>query len=274
MLGIHRFFALYLLLLLVYSTTARATYYYESGARFSGMSNAAVAIPDLWSVSQNQAGLAYLTDVSGGIHHERRYLVNELGMSSLALTIPHNAATIGMQLNYFGYDKYHETKAGLAVAKKFYNKFAIGVQIDYFSTYTYGLQALNRITFESGIMADVAEDVRLGFTVFNPLPSINLNSQINELPTLLRLGAAYTFQEKGILSAEVEHEVNYQTILKAGLEYGLSDNFKVRTGFSTGTTQFSFGGGYCMGRLKVDMAFAMQQILGLTPYFTVSYKLK
>ena len=270
----HKCIALFLFLLLAFVGEAKATYYYESGARFSGMSNAAVAIPDLWSISQNQAGLAYLTDVSAGLHHESRYLVNELGMSALAIAIPREGASLGAQLNYFGYDKYHETKAGLSVAKMFNKRFAVGVQIDYFNTYVYSLPAVNRVTFEAGLMADVTDDVKLGFSVFNPLPAIDVNTQYDKLPTVFRLGSAYTFQEKGILSAEVEHEVNYQTILKAGLEYNLNEQFRARMGLSTGVTQFSFGLGYYVDRLKIDMAFAMQQVLGLTPYFTVSYRLK
>ncbi len=246
---------------------------FDSGTRFSGMSNSSVALVDFWSIAHNQAGLAYIDNTSFGFHHQSMFVLSQLGMSSMALVVPQKMATLGVQLSRYGFDKFNETKVGLAVAKKLNSKFALGMQLDYFNSYQYGIEPINRITFEGGILAHVNENFRLGFKLFNPLPSKNRNEYYS-LSTVFRLGAAYYYSEKGFLTAEIEQDLDNESIVKAGVEYFLNEKIKFRTGVSTGVTQLSFGMGYEFERLTVDMAFSMQEILGISPFASIQYTLK
>ena len=103
--------------------SARSAENYLPGSRFAAMANATVMIPDIWSVSHNQAGLAYLQKINISIDYENRFIVPEFGLKAVAVSIPTKPGSFGFSFIYFGYSKYHETKTGLAYSKLFGNKF-------------------------------------------------------------------------------------------------------------------------------------------------------
>src|SRR3989339_551673 len=84
---------------------------YPVGARYSSMGNTGVMTPSLWSTSHNQAGLAFLKISEVGLHYENKFLIPELGLSSLAFALPSKkSGTFGLNYNHFGYSKYNESK--------------------------------------------------------------------------------------------------------------------------------------------------------------------
>ena len=80
---------------------------YPSGARASALSGAGVALTGLWSSYHNQAGLAHVEKLMIGFHYENRYVVDEYGLHALALAVPVNWGTLGMNAVFFGYSKYN-----------------------------------------------------------------------------------------------------------------------------------------------------------------------
>lgn len=93
------------------------------------MGNASVAISDLWSAFNNQAGLAWLETSHAGVYYENRFLMKELGYKEL-VAYPLKSGTIGLSFNHFGYSAYNESKIGLAFAKAFGKYLAFGLQLD------------------------------------------------------------------------------------------------------------------------------------------------
>lgn len=245
------------------------------GARYSAMGNTGVMTPSLWSSSHNQAGLAFLKASEVGLHYENKFLLRELGLSSLAFALStKKSGTFGLNYNYFGYSKYNENKIGLSYAKMFGGSFAAGVQIDYFHTYIeedYGNKGIP--VAEIGILSKPVKGLYIGAHVFN-ISKAKIDSYANEkIPTIFKLGLGYEFSEKVLVCIETEKALDYKPIFKGGIEYQLLVNLYLRTGIITNPVQNTFGIGYKMKKFNADIAFASHPVLGLSSQITLTYSL-
>jgi hypothetical protein len=257
------FFALFFI-----NGTSQAIDNYLDGSRAAAMSNCGVAIADLWSVSHNQAGLAFLKNGSFGLCHEQRYLMKELGLNSLVVAIPVRSGTFGGQLNYFGYSKYHEVKGGVAYSLKLSKNLSAGLQLDYFSSYVVSsIRALHQYTFELGLLSKPIENVSLGFHLFNPLPGKYKQNSELLLSTIARLGISYEIRKRVLFCVETQASNTENPIFRFGFEYWANQFLQLRLGVSDEPSSFSFGFGYQWKKYKIGIAFSNHPVLGFTPVF-------
>jgi hypothetical protein len=243
---------------------------YYSGSRFAAMANCGVSIPDIWSVSRNQAGIAFINKSAISFYYEQRFAVKELSLSSLAVAIPVRFGCFGTQLNYFGYSKYHELKAGLSYGKLLGKKIAAGIQLNYFSSFIpISEKQLQYINFELGIMYAPYENFTVGFHVFNPIPEKQYSLNTENIPTQACLGMSYNIRKIVTIATETEAGYDNEAIYRLGIEYIPVQLFALRLGISSGTTNYSFGFGYNSKRFQTNIAFSNNTFLGFTPHFDV-----
>ena len=243
---------------------------YPAGSRFIGMADCGVAIPDLWSISHNQAGIAYIEKPTFGLYHEQRFMIKELSLSSIATIIPVSYGCFGAQLNYFGYSKYHELKAGLAYAKKLGKRFSAGIQLNYFSTFIPSSEnQFKRINFELGLMFLPYDNFTVGFHVFNPIADRKTETTEINIPTQAQFGIAYNIRKILTIAAQTEAGYANQPIYSLGMEYLPVSVLALRLGLSSGSTNYSFGIGYINKHFQTNIAFSNHSILGVTPHFDV-----
>ncbi len=245
------------------------------GGRSAGMGNASVTFSDVWSIHNNQAGLAGLKNISVGFYYENRYSLKELSLKSAAFILPTNSGVFGLSMNYFGYENYNEKKIGLAYAKSFGEKFSAGLQLDYLSTHIgeeYGNR--NTFTFELGIIAELTENLFLGAHVYNPLRAKLSDYNDERIPTIAKLGLSYIYSEKLLVSIETEKDINFSPVFKGGIEYKIIKEIYVRTGISTNPVLNTFGFGVKIKSLKIDFASSLHPVLGYSPQISMMYKIK
>lgn len=242
------------------------------GSKAAAMANAAVTHRNVWSTFHNQAGIAYIDNISVGFHHENRFLVKEYGLQSFSFLLPVNAGTFGASYTYFGFELYNESKVGISYGKKLGKNFAAGIQLNYFNTFIAdGYGHTGTITFEGGILATPVENLWLGAHIFNPIRASYDDFPDDPLPAIIRIGAGYTFYEKVTLTGEAEKSLDYRARFKTGLEAELLDDFYVRAGISTQPVYSTFGIGYSRWNVTLDLAFTNHPALGFTPHFSLQY---
>ena len=160
-----------------------------TGARSAGMGRCSVALSDIWSIQNNQAGMALINNISVGLNYGNRFLIKQTGTNNLAVLIPTKYGVAGVSLNYYGYNLYNETKLGIAYARSFGKYLRIGVQLDYLQFAlgdNYGKK--QGVTFETGVQSDITENVTLGIWVYNPV-MIKLADYADErIPAIYRIG--------------------------------------------------------------------------------------
>jgi hypothetical protein len=249
--------------------------HYPIGARSAGMASASVVLIDIWASANNQAGLGYLERPTAATYYENRLNVKSLSLQAGAFALPVHSTTICVNYRYFGYSKYNESKFGLAVGKKLGEKFALGVQMDYFHTYfadDYGTFGV--LCGEIGLLSEPVEHLKIGAHLFNVSQSRQKTSLNDRIPTVMRLGIGYTIQGKATISVETEKDLQHDAVFKGGLEYSPFGDLFLRCGLSTGNIyQYAFGLGYGWKYFTIDMAFSHHKFLGYSPQISLIAKL-
>jgi hypothetical protein len=272
-------FSFFILQLLAFNLSAADNY--PVGARSAGVADASVTYSDVWSAFNNQAGVADLKSVAAGTYYENKFLLPDLGLASFVLALPVNKTGVfALSATQFGNTLYSEQKAGLAFAKQLGEKVSAGVQLDYLSThiatgsdgYIYG--STSAFTVEGGIIAEPIEGLKIGLHIFNPSRSQLAEYDDERVPTIMKFGASYKFSEKVLLSSEVEKDVDQNNIFKTGVEYHVVEQVYLRAGIASNPSLSSFGFGFKMNQLQIDVAASYHQVLGFSQQISLVYDFK
>jgi len=243
-----------------------------AGARSAALGNASVAITDVWSTFNNQAGLASLSSPTAGIYYENRFLVKELGYNAIAFAYPMKSGTLAVSYSYFGFSAYNESKTGVAFAKAMNRFISIGVQLDYFSLrLEEPYDNSNFVTFEAGLSAKITPQLTLGAHAFNPINASLSDKTGERAPSALRVGAVYKASDFFAITAEAEKNIYHKVVLKSGIEYQVAQAIQLRLGISTNPSLFSFGTGIHYKSLLIDISASYHQVLGFSPQTSVAY---
>jgi len=245
------------------------------GARSAAMGGYNVTLSDVWSTNNNQAGLGFMEDLSGGIYYENRFLLSETSYKAGAFVLPVKTGALGVSVTSFGYELYNEKKAGLSYGQRFGSKLSVGVQLNYLNTklmQEYGSKT--SITGAVGVISKLSEEFTLGVHVYNPTRSKLTDDNNERIPTIMKLGLDYRFSDKVMFAVSTEKDVDFDARVNAGIEYHVTEMFYLRGGISTNPTQYAFGVGMQLKNLKVDLSSSFHQTLGMTPGISIIYSKK
>ncbi len=266
------FLSCLLFCLVNYSLSAQNGLTVNAGARGLAMGNAATAFQDINSIFSNQAGLVHLENPSAVLFTEQRFALAEIRSVAAGFAYPTKSGTFGLNINYFGFEDYNEQKIGMAYARKLFSKLSLGAQINYinFRIPEYGNKGF--VSFDIGLQSQILKDVTLAFHLSNPIAQQIVDDE--NLPTVLKIGGAYSPSKKVILLLEVEKDIDFDTRVKGGIEYKMIEAFALRVGFGSNPSSFSFGAGYVIKeKFKIDIGTSYHQILGFSPGLGIVYDL-
>lgn len=272
----NKFFFAFCLFPIVYLTSQAGNENVPAGARSAGVSGASVCYSDLWSAFHNQAGLAAVKKISGGIYFENRFSISELGVKGFAFALPAGeSGTFALSGTYFGNSLYNEKKIGIGFGKNIGSKLKAGVQLDYLSTFiAEGYGTRTTFTGEAGILAEPVKNLLLGFHICNPTQTKIADYADERVPVIMRFGAAFKFSDKVIVSIENEKQVDAEGIFKTGIDYHIAEPLYLRGGIATNPAMSSFGFGLKLGQFMFDAAASFHEVLGFTPQFSLHYAVK
>lgn len=249
---------------------------YNIGARATALGHTSIVFKDLWSIANNQAGMAFVKRPVVGLAYEERFMKTEMGLKTVAFVLPtEQLGSFGVSYTHFGDSDYNETRINIGYAMKLGRKFSIGLAFNYLgmsvSAPSEG-SSTGTITGELGMMVEPVKNLWLSAHVFNPFGvSINDYQYEEKIPTLLRLGALYYFDKDILMVAEVEKDIDFDTRVKIGAEYTLQEKFIFRAGITTNPSEYSAGIGLNFNMLRIDFAFYKHQYLGYTPSISLAY---
>ena len=242
------------------------------GGRSAGMGHASITLSDVWSSHHNQAGLGWLTKAEAGVFAQNRFLVREMNYMGFAYAHPLNSGAFALSFTNFGYSQYGESKLGLGYGLKFSDRLTGGVQINYHNTRignNYGSASV--LSTEMGMQAKITSNLELGMHLFNPTQAKLNDFNDERIPTIMRLGMAYTFSNKVFVTMEAEKDIDFPANFKAGIEYKANNKIYLRGGIGAAPTAATFGVGVYHKGLKLDLASSYHQVLGFIPEVSLTY---
>jgi hypothetical protein len=242
------------------------------GGRAAALGTTSVTECDEWSVFNNQAGLAWCKRFSAGIYFENRYLLKDLSLKALAITLPAGRGAFGVSIRHFGFALYSEMNTGIAYGMRLTKRFSAGVQVDYLRLHAAdGFKDINVFSCEIGLQFRADEHLWLGLHIANPIP-VKFSSLTQErLPAILRFGLSWRITDGLHSDLEVEKDLIHKPVLKAGIEYRPAKSLFIRMGLLSNPTTFTFGFGLEFGNLQFDLASSYHLVLGYSPQASLVY---
>lgn len=247
------------------------TAYLPVGAGSGGMAGASAAIKNNWAAFNNPANLYSIEKFTAGVNYENRFLIRELGISSLTAALPTGYGVFGLAYNQFGSKLYSQSFFGLAYGRSFGKRIHAGVRLDALHTRLaedYGRRT--NVSFALGFSANLTSDLTMGGVVFNPLLRMKSAKDFNEnLPAIYRAGLCYRVEKNLDITVEAEKDMRYKPVLRAGIEYRVKEIATVRAGIGTNPMNHAFGFGFNFGSFIFDIATVRHEVLGYSPQASV-----
>lgn len=213
------------------------------------------------------------SNFSVGINYSNRYLLKDLSAASVYAIVPISSSRLIASYSQFGNSSYQENLAELGLAKAFSDNFSMGLLLHYLSfrmaesdlrpgmlTFTYGIQyRINNFGF--------------GISAFNPYSlSVSSTDFHRKYPYDFRVGVHQAFQNKLVVSSQINYHEQYRFCTNWGIQYDLMERLILRAGVQTGQPEWCFGFGFLFGQYHADFAFSHHQYLGFSPSFTLYFQ--
>jgi hypothetical protein len=206
------------------------------------------------------------------VSYENRFGIAELGTCMTGMIFTARKSSVGILYSHFGYPEFRRNMGAISCGMPLGKNISAGVQVDYFSEILPGeYDNLRLITFEAGASFSLSEKVTAAIHLFNPVPN-SLRKSI--MPSTLTAGAGIDLGKTLFAGAEVEMSTDEKLIIRTGFEYEAAKKFWIRGGFSTENSSFSFGLGYLLKYLKIDLGFSTHDRLGITSSASLVFKIR
>jgi hypothetical protein len=240
----------------------------------SSIAQTAVADRHNWSAFTNPAMLGYLEQTEFGFQFENRYLLNELSTKSAQIGFFSKLLCTGISFSHFGYAQYHEMLGGIGFARNFSNKFAIGLQANYFTTYFSASNSYRGTFFpQVGLSVQLSPSFNIGFSASNPFQStIKTEYVTKRLPSVFSLGTGYSFSQGLIWRSQIDKEVSSNYRYATGFDYQMLQKLTVKLGaYGTDYLVPCLGMGLTTGLFLIDLNCELHPLLGLNTFAAVHY---
>jgi len=245
-----------------------------TGARSMALGGASLVNADIWAAFNNQAGLMGMQGMQAAVFYQSMFFVDGLGDQGFAFSSELGKGRVALDLSSFGVSAFKDTRLGLAYAMRLSERFDMGVQLNYHSTRIQGDRYGKRssLTAELGLITHFGEDFDLGVHLYNPSQTQLSEYQDERIPTILGLGGAYRFSKKLSLLADFSKDVDRPMQVGSGIEYQVVEGVWLRGGVSTAPTFSSFGAGFKVAGVNVDIAAAYHNTLGYSTQISLFYQ--
>lgn len=245
------------------------------GARSSALANASVCLDDAWAYHHNPGALAGIRQFSAGIYYHARFLARELQTQALSIALPLKTGVLSVGSQFYGYEQYRHTRAGIGYSLLLGETIGAGVQVNlqqlrFGGNYGSAITA----TVEAGMLVKIAEKWDVGMSVLNAGRQRITPHEEERYTTVLRIGTRYRPSKKVSVLCETEKQVVHPITFRAGLEYAPVESFVVRFGAQSGPTTLAFGVGYRKNGFRIDAGTSYHPILGWTPNAGLTWQLE
>jgi len=248
---VYYLFSLALCVALVQSSIAQSVYP-AIGARTHAMGYSATCSRDGWSVFNNPAGMAGFTAVETGAGVERVTGFPSFERISAFAIVPWKLGATAIGASRFGDDLYNEQLITFGYANRF-GLASLGAAVRYIRVNTEGFGGKSVASVSTGGVAELTPWLLAGAKITNIIqPKL---AEGERLPTMMSAAIAVTHREKFVATLEIEKDLDYEPVIKAGTEYIFNKKFAVRSGFNLNPAAIFGGFGISRSRFTVDYAF-------------------
>jgi hypothetical protein len=229
---------------------------------------------DIYATRANAASLAELKQGAAAIYGERRFMLEDLNLYTASVGIPTKSGTFALHASYFGFDLSNQTQFSLGYGIKINKKIDIGAAFHYNNLSQAGIYgSASAITGSIGILMHLTDKIHAGFNAYNPISvAYNKGSEDEErLASQYSFGFGFDASEKLFLSTELVKDEGHHVNVNAGFQYQFVDQFFIRAGIATATTNYFLGLGFRLKDFRLDVSSSYHPQLGWSPGLLLMY---
>lgn len=219
------------------------------------------------------AGLAKTEGVSAGFSYHALPSAPFFNRMAAVFALPVKPGVAGIGLFRFGDDLYNEHVLSAGFANTF-GLASLGVRLNYLQYRVHGLGTATALTVSFGGIATITPELLFGAHILNINQPIIDESTEERAPTKLHASIAFMPSKKLIAAAEIEKDLRYRAIIKAGVEYEAFKKIIFRSGVNLHPQAAFFGLGFRPRKLTLDYAVQINEPFGLAHQASVTYQFK
>ncbi|MBN1791682.1 MAG: hypothetical protein JW830_14375 [Bacteroidales bacterium] len=244
----------------------------SAGARSLGMSGAGVMLTGQGPGVGNPAGLAVLSDLTLGLQYANYFMVPELGQGAFSVGLPAMTGAFSLDYTSLGNSVYRENQVCVSFGKSLGGKLRAGISMHYLVVrQPTGFENLSVISPSLGLQVMPADELTIGFRVFNPAAQNYRPEGYLKLPVIIQAGLGYKLGEEVLVCFEAEKKENEKIKYCGGIEISWKNSLIARFGVSSGVFPgYSFGLGFQCRSLRIDLAATRHPVLGFSPVITLA----
>jgi len=240
----------------------------------TSIANTSVSDTKEWMSFQNPATLGYVENTEIGTQLENRYLIPELSTKSIQLAVPTKLLNAGLSFSHFGYSLYHEMMIGAGFARNFSDKFAMGMQFNYYTAYFVASNSYRGAFLpQMGLSVKFSPNFSLGFHTFNPFQA-NVQTEFvtKRLPSTVSFGTEYFFSPEFVWRTQVDKELSSNYRFASGFEYQMLQQLSVKLGaYESDYLVPCLGFGFTIRRITLNLNCELHPVLGLNTLAGIKY---
>lgn len=226
-----------------------------------------MAVPDLSSIYQNPAGLSFLNYNAIAVSYFKTLPIEGLGNIGLLGNFQTKILNLGFSVDNFGDQYYHESRFGLAAAKKM-DKVSMGMKFSLLNNGIKDMSSRQTVLGEFGIIASPTKFFNVGLHLVNFTRAKLYESQT--LPTILSFGVGLNPTKRVNISGQCDYYLNEKTIFRMGMFYQVRDQLSISTGVNPELKSVHFGLGLDIKKYKFQYAVSTHPSVGLSNHLTLA----
>jgi len=246
---------------------------YHFGARNASLAGASVALGDEYSLFNNIGGLGRVENHHIFAGYQSRYNLSEFQVIGGGGIFHHKLGNAGIGYYKFGDDLFSQQRLNIAVGNKI-QMVSLGLGVDWIQYNITSIGTKQVLSIQFGGIVELSSKFIIGAHISNLNQATLVSDTGEQVPTVMKAGLSYRPTSELMLNAEVEKDLDFDEILKAGIEYHIIEKVIVRTGIRTNPLVSAFGAGFRPKNLKFDYAFTNDSKSGNTHEFSLSYVIK
>lgn len=246
---------------------------FNLGGRSAGMAGASLTLGDEYSLFNNIGGLGQVENHTALASYRNKYGVTEfqtVGAGAIYHTAIGNA---GVGFHKFGNDLYSEQRIHLAIGNKL-DMISLGLGVDLLQYNISSIGSKHVVALQFGGIAEITPQLSFGAHIFNLNQAQITAETANKIPTVMKGGMSYRPTKELMFNIEIEKDLDFDEVFKAGIEYQVVDQVFLRTGITSKPFTGAFGIGFYPKNLKFDYAFSNDSRLGGVHDISVAYSFK
>jgi hypothetical protein len=234
--------------------------------------NAYSNVPDPFSAFNNQAALAQVKSKSMGLYGERRYMIDGLNNYLAVGALETRSGCFGIELGYFGFNRFNQSRAGLAYALALGSRMNLGVEFNFHSLTIPGYGKASALGFELAALFHLTDKLTAGMQMSNPAGGKFGQAGKEKLPSVYSAGIGYDPSREFFAGIEIVKQELMPAYINAGMQYSGIPGIAIRTAFTSASNSWWVAICYLWRTLSIGISIGFHPVLGITPGFFFLYQ--